>query len=420
MTERQQAGLIRLAALRPAARLAVLRHAVKNTLREWRLALLDAWSIRVSAEELVVPGRILPDAMLQFGNHTIVEPGNAGQWGAPKPPTWLHPPQLHTWAVLDLGGTQVTQLKDLVDALCRELKSAGGLAVTPRIVSGDVRDVAGGVERCAADAGGGDSAGRGAQLQLLLVVLPRRDPARAWRDVKAAGTALGIATQCVRAERLGADSGGRLAQLAANLALGLGAKAGGVPWALPVQAKPREGPHLWAPTLQAPVMVLGIDVTHAPGSGARRAPSVAALVASLDDGGARYAAAALEQTAGHEIVLGVKPAMEALLNEWRAANAGSDPGSVLVFRDGISEGAYPSALTVEVEGLRAALPPGTRVTYIVASRAHGTRLLPHEADPASNDASVGGRSGNVPPGTVVRCCCSSSPLDSGRQCRGGG
>lgn len=42
-----------------------------------------------------------------------------------------------------------------------------------------------------------------------------------------------------------------------------------------------------------------------------------------------------------------------------------------------------------------------QVTFIVVSRSHGTRLFPHPGDPNSSDQSVGGRSGNVVPGTVV-------------------
>lgn len=42
-----------------------------------------------------------------------------------------------------------------------------------------------------------------------------------------------------------------------------------------------------------------------------------------------------------------------------------------------------------------------QVTFVVVSKSHGTRLFPHPQDPHSSDAYVGGRSGNVVPGTVV-------------------
>ncbi len=44
-------------------------------------------------------------------------------------------------------------------------------------------------------------------------------------------------------------------------------------------------------------------------------------------------------------------------------------------------------------------PYRPRVTFVTVQKRHGTRLFP--LDPAANDSSVGGRSGNVRPGVVV-------------------
>lgn len=42
-----------------------------------------------------------------------------------------------------------------------------------------------------------------------------------------------------------------------------------------------------------------------------------------------------------------------------------------------------------------------QLTFVVVSKSHGTRLLPHPKDPNSSDTSFGGKSGNVVPGTAV-------------------
>lgn len=122
-----------------------------------------------------------------------------------------------------------------------------------------------------------------------------------------------------------------------------------------------QGPQVWAPLLAAantpssapcPLMTMGIDVSH--GLSGSNAPSVAAVVASQEPSCSRYAAAIMEQTPGHEIVLGMEEAAQQLLQAHRMANNGCLPRSLLVFRDGVSDSMYAEVLVQEVEGIRAA------------------------------------------------------------------
>jgi eukaryotic translation initiation factor 2C len=195
-------------------------------------------------------------------------------------------------------------------------------------------------------------------------------------------------------------------------------KAGGINWQLPV------GPEVWAAKLGAAhLMVLGIDVGHGMAGGGGKKPSTAAVVGSLDSGCSRYGAVVLEQTAGEEIVLGLREAVQQLLRDRYSATssgrqgtpaAGSStlprsglPDSLLVYRDGVSDSQYVAVLQQEVVAIRqACMDAGgpnyrPKVTFVVVSKSHGTRLFPHHEDPQSSDASVGGKSGNVVPGTVV-------------------
>lgn len=121
---------------------------------------------------------------------------------------------------------------------------------------------------------------------------------------------------------------------------------GGINWQLPA------GPSVWAPHFRTQqLMVMGVDVSH--GVTSKSSPSVAAVVASQDPACTRYTAAVMEQTAGHEVVLGMQEATGQLLRGY-VSQRGQPPESVLVFRDGVSDSMYGAVLQHEVAAIRAA------------------------------------------------------------------
>lgn len=121
---------------------------------------------------------------------------------------------------------------------------------------------------------------------------------------------------------------------------------GGSNWQLPVD------PSMWAPRFRTQqLMVLGVDVTH--GLTGSKKPSVAAVVGSHDPACTRYAAAVSEQTAGHEVVLGMQESVRVLLAGYKAQR-GQLPEAILVFRDGVSDSMYGAVVQHEVAAIRAA------------------------------------------------------------------
>ncbi|KAF8072802.1 AGO3 [Scenedesmus sp. PABB004] len=414
LNERQTAELIKTAALPPEVRLRAIRAIVAGQLSGFRLRLLQAWGVSISPEPLEVPGRVLPDALLECGGGTCAEPSNQGAW---RPPARaVTPARLQRWVVINLGGAALRPGVDVLLAqLVAQLRAAGGSVAPPEHVAGGGGGRAGGA-RSALEAA---AAAAGGRPQLVLVVLPERSSAQ-YGELKGAAAALGLVTQVVVAPRVGLAPGRVELRpaVAANLALKVTAKAGGASWQLP------GGPRAWAGGLcEAPLQVLGIDVGHAgAGGGPRRRPSVAAVVGSLDAGASRYAAAVSEQSGGEELVLGLADMAAQVMAAHAAANGGAPPRSLLVFRDGVSESRYAAVIREEVAALRAAAaavaprgaaPPkvrrgalpgggrdavGARLTFVVVSRSHGLRLLPHPDDPSACGPD---RGGNVPPGTVV-------------------
>jgi eukaryotic translation initiation factor 2C len=98
-------------------------------------------------------------------------------------------------------------------------------------------------------------------------------------------------------------------------------------------------------------MVMGVDVGH--GVTSSKSPSVAAVVGSQDPACTQYTAAILEQTPGHEVVLGIREAATDLLQRYRSSR-GKLPEAILVFRDGVSDSQYAAVLQQEVADIRAA------------------------------------------------------------------
>lgn len=108
-----------------------------------------------------------------------------------------------------------------------------------------------------------------------------------------------------------------------------------------------------AKAFQVPTMIIGADVSHAaPGS---NGASFAALTMSMDQYGARYAAAVetngirVEMIASQNIEEMIRP----LIQHWQEnVGGGRLPENVFYFRDGVSEGQYQEVLATEVRDLK--------------------------------------------------------------------
>jgi len=142
---------------------------------------------------------------------------------------------------------------------------------------------------------------------------------------------------------------------------------------------------------QKPTMVVGMDVTH-PGPGATKgAPSIAAIVASIDDKYAQYPASLRIQEPRKEMITDLAEMMEERLKTFRSINRRL-PERILVFRDGVSEGQYEQVVQIEypslMTGCRAVDPKyNPKVTIIICGKRHHTRFYPTseaDADKTSN------------------------------------
>ena len=258
---------------------------------------------------------------------------------------------------------------------------------------------------------------KGAGVKLLLVVLPQKDT-RLYQFIKRIGDVQqGLHTVCVVKQSFckGAPA------YYGNVALKINLKLGGVNHEL------QKHPLGILGEKEKQTMVVGIDVTHPSPGSSSDCPSIAAMVASVDNKLGQWPAVLRLQRATQQITVGgekqqsqlaprqeivseIGEMLESRLRLWYLNNkndsgTGRLPENILVYRDGVSEGQYKAVIEQEIKAIkercqsvygaqRKALP---RLTFIVVAKRHHTRFFP----PFNVPASQKDRNGNPRNGTVV-------------------
>ncbi|KAJ5642765.1 hypothetical protein N7490_006765 [Penicillium lividum] len=151
-------------------------------------------------------------------------------------------------------------------------------------------------------------------------------------------------------------------------------------------------------------MLVGIDVTHPSPGSVGIAPSVAAIVASVDSALAQWPAEFRIQEKRQEMVQDLDALMQSRLKLWAKFNKNKYPENIVVYRDGVSEGQYDLVIEKELPLLKCACEAVYPVSdtkrglpamsIIIVGKRHNTRFYP------TTDADAD-RSANQMPGTVV-------------------
>ncbi|CAA0823836.1 Protein argonaute 2 [Striga hermonthica] len=224
------------------------------------------------------------------------------------------------------------------------------------------------------------------KLQLIVCVMSKRDDG--YKLLKwVSETKLGVITQCCLSSTVNNEKGWD--QTYANLCLKINAKLGGNNFELLKEpSNSRSDEH---------IMFIGADVNH-PAASNSLCPSIAAVVGTVNWPAAnRYAARMGPQAHRCEKIENFGAMCLDLVKAYARANNNVRPKRIVLFRDGVSEGQFEMVLGQEFLDLKLAICDESynpRITVVVAQKRHQTRLfVQNERD--------GGRTGNVPPGTVV-------------------
>ncbi|RMZ71484.1 Stem cell self-renewal Piwi [Pyrenophora seminiperda CCB06] len=228
---------------------------------------------------------------------------------------------------------------------------------------------------------------------LLFIVLPEASVPLYKRIKSLADKKYGLHTICSVASKLAKDRGRD--QYIANVALKINLKLGGINQIV-------ENKNLGIID-QGKTMVVGIDVTHPSPGSAQNAPSVSAMVASVDRFLGQWPATLRVQKGRQENVEELNEMLKSRLSLWKTKN-NALPENILIYRDGVSEGQYDMVLAQELPFLRKAckeMYPATdtkkglpRFTIVICGKRHKTRFYPTKDQDCD-------RSGNTKPGTVV-------------------
>jgi len=411
LSPRQTQEMIKIAACPPAQKQQSIQQQVSQNLRFGLDPQVGAFGLTVAPQMAEVKARVLEAPVLQYRQPPTMRV-NGGKWNLVNC-KFLEPGTIRCWAVMcfvpraecgrsmDEGlGAFMTHFQHKLGAI--GITWATQAAITPMMQfcarPGGARmneEVAFEMTRVSQSS----QAKHGRVPDLILCIMPSKDT-ELYRAIKIAGDHHhGIVTQCLVASSAGITRDPRgQDQYIANVAMKVNAKLGGTNVTIHQQRFPLLGT---TPFQSKPFMVIGADVSHPTGAGARAsAPSIAAVVGSLDMHCSKYAAKIMMQDSRVEIIAALDEAVAGLLLEFYKKTGGKKPERIIFYRDGVADGQFQHVLDQELPLLRKACRDVSGddyqpdVTFVVVQKRHMTRLFPKTQQD-------GDFKGNLKPGTVI-------------------
>lgn len=370
----------------PGERMAIIENGWQQ-LQYTQSSFLVGAGINVMPMPTVVHGRTLPSPEISFGNNKV-HLQRPGVWDVMNK-VLSNPAKLEAWTVVNFALAEPRTLQLFVDDLAKTMRERGmGVTQAPNIID---RHAGSDIPRVLY------GAAQEAKARLLLVIL-QESAAHTYREVKRFGDITqGIPTQCVRwSNKLAKDAmNHRCNQYHNNLILKINAKLGGVNY-FPISGA-------MANFTKQRTMVLGADVSHpAPRS---LLPSVAALVASMDQHACRYVASIRVQASRVEMIEDIADMFDSALHTFGKINGNNLPQRIVFFRDGVSEGEFAIVRDRELNAMKVPIQKHygpqknwPQLVFIVVGKRHHFRFFP---DPKSGEGADARGNGNLLPGFVV-------------------
>lgn len=381
---------------------------------------LQKYGLQVSKARTVVQGRLLTPPKVQYGTG-VATPGTSGRWDL-KGKKFLLPNSapLKSWSVTVMSGKRggkpdKSTIEHFIKEFVKIYKNHGGRVenASPALNLGQGDDT-GKIVTDAWNMAGNQSNSR---PQILVFILPDKDSVIYGRIKRSAECRYGVVSgrktrftmlwhkanflqvsQCMQYSHVQKCQ----AQYISNVLMKFNSKLGGTTCRA-------IGPKSGGPTglFTQPTLVIGADVSHAaPG---QQQASMAAMTASMDALGARYAAVC--ESNGYRVEMieteNINNMLKPLIQHWvQSVGNGRFPSRILYFRDGVSEQQYSHVLQQEVADMKALLKtanPGLNIPFVVVigGKRHHVRFFPEKGD----------RNGNALPGTLVESGAVSDPHD---------
>ncbi|QRW22769.1 argonaute-like protein [Rhizoctonia solani] len=361
---------------------------------------LEQMGIRVKSQMATVPGRILPAPKVHYNNRASVHVSN-GSWNL-RDVRFAVGTKLDNWAVLfiqdggrdDLSVETGGPIAMSFAAICGKV----GMAVNTRKAP-PMRDVS--LPSKKEDASpltrprAVDTIRRALltinpKPKIVLIVLSNQDKA-IYNGIKhLCDVYLDVLTVCVQASKFKDNK----AQYNSNVAMKFNTKLGGINHSI----DPQDKTMAWIRA--QPTMMVGSDVTHPSPGSFRGTPSIAAVVASVDNQFGQFPASLRLQQSKKEMITDLTDMMIERLIAYRTKN-NTLPRRIIFFRDGVSEGQFYTVRDDELPKVDQAFakfnqdgkPYKPKLTILIAGKRHHTRFFPTKLEDSDK--------GNCRPGTVV-------------------
>lgn len=358
----------------------------------------EAFGVFPSATLITVPGRVLPAPTIYYRDRQSRQKKGdtaGGSWNM-HALQFFRPATLRAWTWLYIDVAEARTFFTTLDSLNESLQKftegmrRTGLSINP--IKPGMRIQLNGPN----DAETIESAVRFLQkkynLSLIITILPSRRADLYNRVKQVCDVKCGIHNVNMLAEKLVKVH----EQYSANIGLKINLKLGGI----------NQSPMLSDFELNTGgrTMIVGVDVTHPSIGSAPSAPSVAAVVASVDAELAQWPAEFRIQPPRSEMVAELDLFLQSRLRHWARCNRNALPENIVVYRDGVSEGQYKKVVEQEIPLIKSACKavyPASRtkrgiprLTVLVVGKRHHTRFYPVRDVDAD-------RSANPRPGTVV-------------------
>lgn len=229
------------------------------------------------------------------------------------------------------------------------------------------------------------------EIDLVVVILPDQNGSLYGEVKRICETVLGVVSQCCLTKHVIAS----LDKYLRSVALKINVKVGGQNTVLDDEVSNR--------IFKLNTIVFGADVSH-PHPGDDSSSSIAAVVASQDLEGSKYAGLYCAQPHRQEIISDLFDLIKELLESFTKKN-GKNPDHIVFYRDGVCQRQFDEVLNHELEAIRHACKSigdtvgenyQPLVTFVVVQKRHHTRLFQKRSY-----ARLFAEGHNVSPGTVV-------------------
>lgn len=217
-------------------------------------------------------------------------------------------------------------------------------------------------------------------IQIVVIIFPTAQDDRYAAVKKILCAEIPTPSQVIMANNLNKPDD-KLRSIVIKIVLQMNCKLGGALWGMKIPLKK--------------TMIAGIDTYHELGA---QSINVGGFVASVNPGFTKYYSNPTIQQKKEEIVLGLALSLESALKYYYSEND-TYPDSIILFRDGVSEGQLENTLNLEIGQFRSAfsrIDPEykPKVTFVVVQKRVNMKFY-KEIDAMKRTYE------NLPPGTVI-------------------